>query len=241
MDDETGTPESPNVFRGHLDECVEHLSRCITSNAKKHLDVVELRQPIADFCKVRPNTVKNWLDGGSVVGQSRVRLICFLSTLGYYVLELERLGYIKPLTEALGYGVMSFEDAMSELKYGSMQHLLSAVLGKDGMHPERQTLVWKIAKEKKLELATAKEACHRKFRPQFPLAEAIRQRKASAISSLADALLILLETPEISAPFWTNIQNLSTEERRTFLQLSGELADLSVKLAQSQDKEACDG
>jgi len=237
MNENEAPPEELEVFRGGLEECIEHLSRCISSNAEKHLDVVVARQPIAEFCKVTPNTVKSWLEGGSIVGQSRIRLMCFLDTLNYRVLELEKLGNVRPLTEILGYGLMPFEDVLAALKYTSMQHLLGALLGKDGMQESRQTEVWKIVKEKKLELSAKKEECRQKLQPQFSLAEAIQQRKASAISSLADALLMLLETPEIRVPFFKNLKNLSAAERKIFLQLSGSLNDVSIKLAQCQEKE----
>jgi hypothetical protein len=64
--DDTEKPVGTEVFRGHFNECLKHLAKCLEAKAPKGLaGAMKARQPIADFCGVVAPTVTGWLEGNS--------------------------------------------------------------------------------------------------------------------------------------------------------------------------------
>ena len=84
----------PEVFRGHLVECLAHFGEALGRLAPKFSKrTVEVRRPMAQFCGVGDQAVGRWLSERVVcpIGELMFKATCFLDLLGYRIIEFENL------------------------------------------------------------------------------------------------------------------------------------------------------
>jgi len=227
--------ETLEVFRGHLDECVEHLKKCMDANAPKGLSgAMKARQPIADFCQTIPPTVAGWFAKRSKIsGEFRIRMMCCLDTLGYRVLELEKLKNGKRmLAELIGYGLLTTQQAVDSMAYTEAKKLFRFIWEGKRTLPEKEERLYNICKEWKQKLQVRKQEMRERCKLGFSLMDSVRQRKVSAVMSIMEGLSSLLESKDVGEPFVDSLKDLSAEEKRTILHLADSLHEFSQKLAQ---------
>lgn len=237
-------PENKEVFRGHLDECVEHLAGCLQAHVPKGTKGVEsARQPIADFCGVNNWTAKTWLDstGSNLIGDGKIKMMCFLSMMGYYVFDFEQLGERRRVAELIGYSVLTAEEIANLVPCGTRGVYRYVFFG-DGerKNQTKKERLQEIARQKREELAQKKEEARVKYRLSFSLLDSVRQKKVSAVMSIMQGLQAMLESSEVGDPFAESLRNLPPSEKRTLLRLSEHLNSLSVKLARDCQQEEAD-
>lgn len=240
MNDDQQCVTRAEIFRGHIDECIEHLSQCIDAHAQKPREKAVARRPIADFCKVADNTVKGWMEGSLPVGQAKIRLMCLLDMFGYYVLELEKLRGKKSLSEIIGYGLLNAQEVADVLKFSSTQHLFGVIFGIEGTSPAREDAILNFVASKKVELAQKKENARRTCRLNFSLTDFAQHKKKSVIISVMDGLNALLSS-EIGDVFKGDLKDLSSSEKKIFIRLSRNVEDIFQLMAQCQAGEVSDG
>lgn len=234
------TPERPEVFRGHLDECLRHLSKCLSAQFPPGLKGAEkARQPIADFCDVHVSTVKYWLDKGAAIlkGDFKLRLMCCLDVLGYRVIELEKTRSLRELAEVIGYRVMTGQEVSIALGYANNDEVLRLLKTGKRVMPDRRERILILCSEKRDELSRRKQAALESCRLEFSLTDSVRQRKVSAVTCIMEGLLAMLQSQEIGEPFTKSLADMAPGDRHTVLELSDCLHTLSVKIAQQNQKK----
>lgn len=228
-----GGSERQDVFQGHFDECLEHLSQCLDAHfprGSKGAD--KARQPIAEFCGVLTSTVRGWFERpDSVIGALKISMMCCLDLFGYRVLELEEFKGMREFAELIGYKLISIQKATELLGYSHAHETNCLLRSSMGLSKEKEERMWSICKERRLELAQKKEEARQKCRLSFPLADYVEQRKVSAVMSIMDGLLAMLDSKGVGDSFLGSLRNLSPSEKRTLLRLSERLDSLSVRLA----------
>jgi hypothetical protein len=228
-------PRNAEVFRGHLDECIRHLAKCLNTHAPPGLKGAEkARQPIADFCGVVVKTVSEWIVGRSkLIGEQRIKMMCCLDMLGYRVTELERLTVKRELAELIGYGIMDVHQIATAIGYKNSNDVFRIVTRQQKrMDPDRAEKLWTLLKEKRPELGQKKREMRERCQLGFSLMDAVHQRKVSAVVSIMEGLLSLLESKDVGEAFANSLTDLPPQGKDTFLKLSESLHDLSMKLVQ---------
>lgn len=227
------------LFRGRLAECVEHFAQCFNAHFPKGIKGTEAaRKPMADFCQVDVGTTKNWLDGSSTYhGISKVRLMCYLEMLGYHVLEMDQFQTRREFVELLGYGVVTPEQAAAALGYSDAAKVVRILRPGEGIGDEKELRMFALCREKREELAQKKEFSRQNFRLEFPLVPSVEKKKVSAVLSIMEGLLSLLESNEIGLPFIANLHNLSPQDRSTVLKLADVVSVLPSKMIQGERGE----
>src|SRR6185312_4720856 len=123
--------ETQEVFRDDFEGCLKHFAaRFREFWPPGKLGLAKARKPIADFCSVSEQTIKNWLseDGTLPTGEFTIKAECFLDLNGYRIIEFERLPKIlRNIAELIGFGLLSGESAGERLGY-SGAHSLYPVL-----------------------------------------------------------------------------------------------------------------
>lgn len=236
--------ERQEVFRGHFDECLEHLGQCFDAHFPKgSTGVDKARQPIADFCGVVVSTVRGWFNRpSSSIGESKVNMMCFLDLIGYHVLELENLKDTRELAELIGYRVISVPQAQELMCYGDAKSVYDTIFSRVGMSEIRKERMRNICRERRAELAQKKEEARQKCQLGFSLTEHVEQRKVSAVMSIMDGLLAMLDSRGIGDSFLAGLRDLSSSEKKTLLRLAERLDSLSIRLARaSHGVEETDG
>lgn len=163
---------TPEILRGHIDECLRHYAESLLKKAPKgSKEAPESRRQIAEYCGVAISTPSNWFAQSTLpTGQAFIRLLCFLDTLGYRVLELERIGH-RMFAELIGYKIISVEEAVSMVGYSSPNKLLRVFWGDVRTSKEKATIMWDIAKNRKEELLKAKQQLRALLLEQQPAVE----------------------------------------------------------------------
>ena len=231
MNDEQECVKHSEVFRGHLEECLEHLSGCIETHAPAG-GKETAKQTIADFCDVTNVTVKGWLKGNTCAGETKIRLMCYLTLMGYYVLEMEKTKQPqKCIVELIGYGLLTAEQATELCGYTARNHLFDFLFGRTGTRSDREERMWAILEERKTELAHVKQALSQRYQLNFSLTDAVEERKASAILCIMEGLLAMLKSQGADDVLINSLQDMSPEKKKTLMRLSDTLQDLSIRLA----------
>lgn len=225
---------SPEVFRGHLDECLAHLKHCLDVHFPCGLSGADkARQPIAKFCNIRTSTVKAWLERTRFAeGTQKLVLMCCLDLLGYRVIEFEKLGSKREFAELIGYRIISVEQAGQLLGYANSNSKDTyRFLQSKKPNTDKAERMLCACKEKRSELAQKKEEARQKCQLSFPLHDAVVQGKISAVTSIMEGLLLLLNSQEVGQSFANNLENLSSQERQMILRLSDLLREFAMKMA----------
>ncbi len=231
----------PEIFRGYLEECWEHLVREMQSKTPKNSKRAgRAKQPIAEFCGVLNSTVQNWMVGrGIPQGIVRVKLTCYMEMLGYRVIEFSKLSQSKKgFFELLGYNLMQPEVAAEKLYNLKVSTIYAVLWGTQSVNEERTQKMydlWKenreILEQKKVEEASKYKSLlrlHHDNDAESPSLLDVQSRgyttsnHADAAISIARGLWLLLE--QLSE------EGLTDEESESFKVEEALVNDLHVKL-----------
>ena len=156
------TEERPEVYRGHLKECLVHLGRQISVRAPPmSKGVSEARAPIKNFCGVTDQTIREWFNpkGITPLGEYLFRVYCFLDLIGYRVIEFERMPKVqRNFVEIIGFRLITGEQATSLLGYTHTPTLYQVLQGKEGASDEKEQRMGEAWKSKREELDARKKA-----------------------------------------------------------------------------------
>ena len=241
---------SPEVFRGHLDECLKYFRESLVSRRPKasRQEIFIQKQKIADFCGVQVKSVSKWLlaKGPRPIGGSLFKLMCYLDTIGYRVIELERLSKARRgFLELIGFGIISNEQAVEYLGYSAISTLNQILKGQYGTSEDREQKMWNLWKARREELERRKEALKQSLglgvspddspKIKEPMSPILPMRQA-ALLNIMEGLLTLLE----NEPFDKISENGSArlqQSANTMLRLSAHLSALSSRLIMSEQRK----
>ncbi len=242
--------EQQEVFRGHFEECLEHLKAgLLTRFPKGSKGAGKARHPIAEFCGVEQSSVERWFYRKSLPdGDVRIRLICYLSLRGYKIIEWERLSTNRRnFAELVGFGLLSMQEAAQLVGYTEASTLSQVLQGNQSSSEDKDQKMWDAWKERREELEQKKVKSRDLHRLDIPLAahskaERVRQRQEIASSSprlavvtLMEGLLALLEERSFNDRSDSELGQLR-ESVNTILRLSAQLSTLSSRLITDQQK-----
>jgi hypothetical protein len=163
--------DPPEVFRGHLDECLRHLASVLNAKYPKgSKGVAKAKRPLADFCGVGDQTVNRWLNAEVPVGLPIIKLVCYLQLFGYKILEYTR---IKParrrFAELVAFGLLTPEDAAALIGYSTASQLFSVLKGSEGASDIKDRAMWDAWMQRRAELDQRKIAARENYRLDIPL------------------------------------------------------------------------
>ncbi len=246
--------EMEEVFRGHLDECLQHLGASIqAAHPKGSRALGRARAPVAEFCGVGISTVIRWLDGsGTPVGEQRLKVSCYLDLVGYRVIELERLPTVRRnYLELVGFGILSSEQAAEVVRFAKTSNLSQVLQGHAGTSKAKESRMWEAWKSRKGELEQKKAEVRarlalqpnpitatvvRRGREHRPVVEASKVSvQRPAVVSLMEGLLALLEEDSFEERLRAGLAS-HPEAAAMLLQLLQRLNSLSFKLVADQIK-----
>ncbi len=239
------------VFRGHLDECIQHLSELfLQTYPRGSKEAATAKRPMAKFCKVTIDSVTRWLyrTASLPVGEARIRLMCFLEVNGYRVLEMERMSVRhRNFAMLIGYGLLDADKAAEMLGYGHTSLLYQIFRGDHGPSEDKDQKMWDIWKGRKDQLDEAMEQAGKKFRiplagpenhgpiHQEPPASTSANSPASSgcprdgVVNIMEGLLKFLDSgvlENLTPEDWVTLRKSGS----TVLRLSSHLSTLSAKL-----------
>jgi hypothetical protein len=246
--------DNKEVFRGHLEECFQHLKKSLDSKAPKgSRGALTVKKPIADFCGVGVSSVARWFrrTGLLPIGETLIKLMCYLDMAGYRVIELERMpkgrrGFV----ELLGYGLLSGDKAIELLGYSENSTLLKVLQGHHGTSKDKEQKMWDFWKEKKEELEKTKEELQKQFGsrslgtkskvlPRTNVSKVSDQHVSAtrqiAVVSIMEGLLKLLEEDSFGKLTNGNLAALQ-KSADTVLRLSAHLSALSSRLIMTDQR-----
>lgn len=131
---------------GTTQECVANLAETYS--------VDQIKAPVAELCKVEPETAREWLLGRRLpVGEALLRLRIFLQLAGYRVSELDDLPKsVRTVAQMIALDVITLDEATKQLDYTQPQEVFRVVLRNSSMMGQRQRLLLKLAEEGQPEL-----------------------------------------------------------------------------------------
>lgn len=234
------------VFRGHLEECFRHLGTSLTSSVPKGSRGVTLaKQPVAEFCGVTIRSITRWLHNTESfpIGETLIKLMCYLDMVGYRVIELERMPKVRRnFAELVGYGLLTSDQAAEFLGYASTSTLYQVLQGHHGASADKDQKMWDAWKVRKEELVFKKEKSQELYRLDIPFkirpkAEdskpAISASRQTAVVNIMKGLLSLLEEGALSESSFADLQRSAD----TILRLSAHLSALSSRLIVSEQRK----
>lgn len=225
------------VFRGHLEECLQHLGTSLASSAPKGSRGAALvRKPVADFCGVEIDSVTRWFHGTAFpIGESLIKLMCYLDMVGYRVIELERMPQARRnFMELVGYGLLSIDQVVEFLGYSSTSHIFQVLQGRQDVNKDKNDKMWEMWKARKEELQRKKEKSQVQYRLDISLkvcrkAESpetsarVSASRPTAVVSIMEGLLNLLEE--------NSFEKLSDGDLADFLKSADTVLRLSARLS----------
>lgn len=181
--------DNPNqeVFRDHVAECIQHLKGVFAR--QKPPEAARHKKQIAEFCGVDAIAVRRWLNGDTEpLGEQRVKLMCCLDSIGYRVIELERMDKtLRGFGELIGFGLLSIQNADELLGYSEPRLLFRVLRGGAGTSQEKTQKMWDMWKSKKEELERAKKQA------RANLKSVARAESSATPSSRHQALINIME------------------------------------------------
>lgn len=193
--------ERPEVFRGHLEECLRHLAKQLSVLFPPGTkNISRARKPMADFCGVGDATVRGWLVGNqSAVGTQLLKLWCFLDLIGYRLIQFERLSKVRQgIAQMIGFGVLSAADVAHFIGYASEQQVYRLFFGEDkGITGDRDEKMLEMYKAHKDVLDQARVDKYVDFPPK-PVAEniplpAVQSVLPAEVSPLQEGAIDLMQ------------------------------------------------
>ena len=163
--------EPPEVFRGHLDECLRHLAAAFeVKYPKNSRGSSEAKKPIADFCGVVIPTVANWFRGEVPAGLAKFKLISYLQLFGYRVMDYGRVKLSRRrFTELIAFKILTPEDAASIVGYSSTSMLFTVLRGDGEASESKDAKMSETWMARRAELEEAKKLAREAFRPDIRL------------------------------------------------------------------------
>lgn len=241
--------ERPEIFRGHLEECLRQIGVTFREHFPKGAKGTLLaHKPVADFCGVSIHTVSRWFyeaDADTLpTGEALIKIMFYLDMVGYRVIELERMQRVRRnFGELIGYGLLTSQKAADLLGYATPSALYVVMWGKVGVSEEKEQKMWDIWKERKEELARKKEqewTSHRMDLAPKPRSKGstsmVDKYGRTAAVCIMEGLLALLEKEPFDEKEFVNLQQVAGE---IITRLSAHLNVLHSKLVLlSGEKEA---
>lgn len=187
---------APEVFRGHLVECLAHFGEALGRLAPKFSKrTIMARQPMAQFCGVADQAVGRWLSGRGAlpIGELMFKCTCFLNLLGYRIIEFENLPKVnRVLFELVGFSVLTAAELTKLFGYSEVSTVLKMLRGQMAASENRKDKMWEIMRDKKGELEQKRSDARQLYAGAVVTigAESFR-----AVIKLMEVLLILLEEP----------------------------------------------
>lgn len=171
LDNDKPEEHPPEVFRGHLIECLRHLEgryEAIMPKGKKGAGII--RKPLAAFCGVCTKTVTGWCRetySTPLGGDTLIKLMCALDSMGYRVIEWERTPkHLRSFAELIGFGVLTDHEANAIVGYTDVATLNAALYGKQGISKGRTEIMWNTWKSRREELKQKKELAQKNLFPE---------------------------------------------------------------------------
>jgi len=168
---DTVDPEpQEEVYRGHFEECLQHLASRLEEIAPSgSRGVQSFRKPIIDFCGMSNRGVQRWLMGQrKPLGAARIKLECYLDSIGYKIIELERMEKSRRFIHALiGYGIVAAEKIQELLGYAALDTVFKAIDGRIGYTTDKKEKFWALYMSNR-EALEAKQLEVQKSRIPFP-------------------------------------------------------------------------
>lgn len=160
-------PPKVEVFRGHLNECLQHLAqRFAASFPPGSMGAAKARKPIVDFCGVGSKTVHIWFTDpeASPGGETLLRLLCCLDMYGYHVIEFGRMpSAMRNFAELIGYQLITAVEATKLLGYSQTSTMYQVLVGEVGIGREREQRMWEYWKGKREELRRHKTEAYKRY------------------------------------------------------------------------------
>lgn len=231
------------VFREHLKECLEHLSKRIAAIAPyRTVAATRARAPMVEFTGTSQNTVLDWLSGEYLPrGTAYLKLLCFMDINGYKVIELERTERVhRQILELIGYGVLTGEQVRGLLGYAQLARVFEILRTGSNTSKEKEQVMWDIWKERRALLRQRKEEAGKKFILCLDAPQPIQVESAAAdvlpaqlsntmtaAVDIMEGLLKLLDRIDLSA---AEVRILHERASGTVLRLSSYFSALSAKI-----------
>ena len=158
--------DRPEVFRGHIDECLRKFSVALQYYAPRHTaQSAEVKQAIASFCGAGKSSVERWLNAESVPkGDVIFKLMCFLDRQGYRVIELERLSKTKrSFVELVGFGILTLNQIAEQTGYTRGAKVAEIFHGKENFSKERELQLWEVWKPHREDIERRKQEVKQLF------------------------------------------------------------------------------
>lgn len=232
---------SEEIFRGHLDECVKHLSeRVIQRWPEGGKGAAKAKKPMAVFCGVGVKTVADWLRPPfrTPNGETYFKFICYLDLMGYRVIELENTPKThRNFLELIGYGLLTGAEASRTVGYSEPSDCYRALRGTNGISSKKEEVMWALWKEKKNQLAEKKVAStdlrialHQEtaFAAETPIVPA---KGKQAVLSIMDGLVELLDGGALNQ--LTNEEIAGSE--RTIVRLTAHMNRINSRIVLSNE------
>lgn len=248
------TEEVQEVFRDHLEECLEHFRKWFNSKMPKGTrGRHEAMKPLVDFCGVGQQTAQCWLDNDLESplprGDTLFKLMCYLDLHGYKVIEFERMPKVlRNFAELIGFGVLSPQQAFELVGYCDTSSLYQVLYEKEGVGKQKKERMLTIWKERRDQLEAKKREAFKSRRLKIlfksaPKTNQIEQQISvisepapnyislrSATLNIFGGVLTLLDEGLFEELSPGELENLKNTHSNTILQLSAYLSALSSKL-----------
>ena len=144
--------EQEVVFRGHVDECIEHFRHALLSQLPEGLQgAAEQRKPVVQFCDVDDAALRRLLQTErNNMGALVIRMMCYLDMVGYRVIELENLpAGVRGFTELIGYRLLHPQHAYKLVGFRDTSSLYDVIKGRRGLDDSKRHMMFEEWKKPK--------------------------------------------------------------------------------------------
>jgi hypothetical protein len=248
----SSTKERPEIYRGHLKECLLDLDKRLCAKFPKGSKGASFaRKPVADFCGVEVQSIRRWLnpDGEIPTGELLFRLYCYMDMIGYRVIELERTPAVRrQIVELIGFRLVTGDEASAKFGYTQSSSLYQVLQNKSGTTEQRDQAMWEFWKSVRDALEERKATAAKEYSLDF--GHKPRSQITKAVGASAPASRSTPAAPSSEATFkgavslinslnslldqgWLdNLSHAQLEELRTtsVLRLTVHLNDLSSRI-----------
>ena len=235
------------VERGKLSECMAHFRRAFdTKWPKASKGSEEARAPMANFCGVGPNTVREWFYRGILpLGVTYFKLLYFLEMHDYRVVELERMNRNRRhIAELLAFGITEVEEVAKEIGYADVRALLTMMRSRSKLKDTTAEHLWQFWIAHKSGLEEKRTLAIVKYKIDLtPIARSDTREEAGvnpmtielgpppqAMPSTFLIMKALSASLDESGLAASDLTKLGRPERETIIGLSVRLSEISVHL-----------
>ena len=151
--------DSTEIYRGHFDQCIGHLARRLAAQAPTgSRNAAKGIFPLVTFCNVDTRSAERWLRDVVVPrGEPFFKLMCYLDSIGYRVIELENTPQVRrSILELVGYSILTPQQLTSILGYKRPSILYRILAGRASASKDVENKMWGLFKERREDLARKK-------------------------------------------------------------------------------------